>query len=76
MIYGVMGVCACGKTTIGSLLGNALQLPFFDADDFHSEANRYKMSVLKQPLNDTDRQPWLEACSPCWRPRSRWDPDA
>lgn len=55
----VIGVSGVGKTTVGTLLGEKLSLPFLDADDFHPEANVAKM---KQgiPLNDEDRMPWLE----------------
>jgi gluconokinase len=56
----VMGVSGSGKTTIGSGLAERLGVPFYDADDFHSAHNRHKMEVLKQPLNDEDRRPWLE----------------
>ncbi len=55
-----MGVSGSGKTTIGSGLSQRLNIPFYDADDFHPESNRHKMQVLKQPLNDEDRRPWLE----------------
>jgi len=40
----VMGVSGCGKSLIGQQLAKALQLPFFDADDFHSEDNVNKMA--------------------------------
>jgi gluconokinase len=33
-------------------------LPFIDADDLHSEANKEKMS-RGEPLTDADRAPWL-----------------
>ena len=56
----VMGVSGSGKTTIGLQLSDALGIPFFDADDFHSEENVTKMKH-NIPLNDTDRQPWLES---------------
>ncbi|MBJ6368975.1 gluconokinase [Snuella sedimenti] len=58
----IMGVSGCGKTTIGKLLSKRLKLPFFDADNFHSQENINKM---KQgvALNDTDRLPWLETLS-------------
>lgn len=59
MIYIVIGVSGVGKTTIGQLLSNTLNLPFFDADDFHPVSNIKKMSD-GIPLNDTDRMPWLE----------------
>jgi carbohydrate kinase (thermoresistant glucokinase family) len=56
----IMGVSGCGKSTIGKLLASQLDLAFFDADDFHSKANKDKM---KQgiPLNDDDRADWLKS---------------
>ncbi|WP_424961285.1 gluconokinase [Ekhidna sp.] len=54
-----MGVSGCGKTLIGKMLSKALSVPFFDADEFHSEENKTKMSS-GIPLSDEDRQPWLE----------------
>jgi len=60
MVYIVMGVSGCGKTTIGQRLAARLGLPFYDGDDFHPPANKQKM-MQKQPLNDSDRQPWLES---------------
>ena len=58
MIYIVMGVSGCGKTTIGSALANRLGIPFYDADDFHPECNKKKMAE-GFPLTDADRWPWL-----------------
>ncbi|WP_298893442.1 NADP-dependent phosphogluconate dehydrogenase [uncultured Psychroserpens sp.] len=55
----IMGVSGVGKSTIGKLLAQDLNIPFFDGDDFHPESNITKMSS-GQPLNDDDRQPWLE----------------
>ena len=55
----IMGVSGCGKTTIGKKLATVLELPFFDGDDFHPKANIDKMTH-NIPLNDADRQPWLE----------------
>lgn len=54
-----MGVSGVGKSTIGQLLAEALQIPFFDGDDFHSQENKVKMSSGK-PLNDEDRFGWLQ----------------
>jgi gluconokinase len=56
----VMGVSGCGKSTIGALVAARLGLPFIDADDLHSAANREKLAV-GITLTDVDRQPWLEA---------------
>jgi carbohydrate kinase (thermoresistant glucokinase family) len=57
-IYFVMGVSGCGKSTIGGLLAQRLDLPFYDGDDFHPEANIKKMSS-GEPLTDIDRHDWL-----------------
>jgi len=54
-----MGVSGSGKTTFGKALAQALELPFFDGDDFHSPAARAKMAA-GHPLNDVDRAPWLD----------------
>ena len=53
-----MGVSGCGKSTIGELLSQELNIPFFDGDDFHPQANIDKMSS-GIPLNDQDRHGWL-----------------
>jgi 6-phosphogluconate dehydrogenase len=53
-----MGVSGSGKSTIGKLLSETLNMPFFDGDDYHPEANIKKMSNGKA-LNDNDRQDWL-----------------
>jgi gluconokinase len=59
MIVVLMGVSGSGKTTIGSLLAERTGTVFADADDYHPPANKQKMAS-GQPLNDDDRQPWLE----------------
>lgn len=60
MLVVVMGVSGVGKTTIGRLVAAELGLPFYDADDFHSNANRRKME-MGVPLSERDRKPWLRA---------------
>ena len=54
----VMGVSGSGKTTVGAKLAQELGWQFYDADDFHSEANREKMAQ-GMALNDEDRAEWL-----------------
>jgi gluconokinase len=59
MILVLMGVAGSGKSTVGQLFAHELGWPFLDADDFHSPANRAKMSA-GIPLDDADRAPWLD----------------
>ena len=54
----VMGVSGSGKTTVGQVLAQTLNWPFYDADDFHTPENVAKMA-RDTPLNDDDRHPWL-----------------
>ncbi|HEX5585922.1 MAG TPA: gluconokinase, GntK/IdnK-type [Acidimicrobiia bacterium] len=54
----VMGVTGAGKTTIGSLLADALHVPFVDGDQFHDESSIAKMRD-GVPLTDHDRAGWL-----------------
>src|SRR4051812_37542304 len=56
----LMGVAGSGKTTIGRMLAEKLGWPYFEADDFHSAANKEKMG-RGIPLDDADRAPWLAA---------------
>ncbi len=53
-----MGVAGVGKTTVGRLLASRLGLRFFDADDYHSGADRRKMAA-GVALTERDRKPWL-----------------
>lgn len=55
----VMGVCGTGKTTVGRALAAARGCGFADGDDFHPPANVAKMRT-GEPLDDTDRAPWLD----------------
>jgi gluconokinase len=59
MIVVLMGVSGSGKTTIGTLLAERVGAVFADADDYHPLANKQKMAA-GHPLDDEDRQPWLE----------------
>jgi carbohydrate kinase (thermoresistant glucokinase family) len=54
----VMGVSGCGKSTIGALIADRLDVSFVDADSLHSTANIEKMAS-GIPLTDEDRWPWL-----------------
>jgi gluconokinase len=58
----VMGVCGCGKTTVGRALADELGWAFLDADAFHPEANVAKMAA-GVALTDADRWPWLDRLS-------------
>ncbi|QNT78353.1 gluconokinase [Entomobacter blattae] len=55
----VMGVAGCGKSTVAELIGNEAHWPVVEGDALHPKANIDKMSA-GIPLNDEDRQPWLE----------------
>jgi gluconokinase len=58
LIIYIMGVSGSGKTTIGKKISAEMGMAFFDADDFHSRANKEKMKA-GQPLTDDDRAEWL-----------------
>jgi gluconokinase len=58
----IMGVCGCGKTTIGRALADELGWDFLDADEYHPEANVAKMAA-GAALTDDDRWPWLDRLS-------------
>jgi gluconokinase len=55
----VMGITGSGKTTVGQALAARCGWAFYDADEFHSPANKQKMRD-GIPLTDQDRWPWLE----------------
>ena len=54
----VMGVCGCGKTTVGQALAQALDCQFVEGDSLHPAANIDAMS-RGVPLTDDMRRPWL-----------------
>jgi len=62
MVYVVMGVAGCGKTTAGTLLAERISARFVDADDYHTESSISKMK-RGIPLDDDDRRQWLETLS-------------
>ena len=55
----IMGVCGCGKTTVGRALADELGWEFLDADEYHPAANVAKMAA-GVALTDDDRWPWLD----------------
>ncbi len=67
----VMGVAGSGKSTIAAALAAHWNLPYIDADSFHSDANVAKMAS-GVPLTDADRWPWLAAV----RQAMRAEPEA
>ena len=54
----VMGVCGCGKSTVGQQLAAALGVEFAEGDQFHPPDNVARMAA-GTPLTDADRQGWL-----------------
>ncbi|XP_030593861.1 probable gluconokinase [Archocentrus centrarchus] len=58
MIYVIMGVSGCGKSTFGIFLSEKLGWPLYEGDDFHPQENIEKMS-RGEALTDQDRLPWL-----------------
>jgi len=59
MVYVIMGVAGCGKTTIGTMLAKRIHARFIDADNYHSQSNISKIK-MSAPLTDDDRRLWLE----------------
>jgi gluconokinase len=59
MVIIIIGVAGSGKTSVGKALSELTGWLFVDADDYHSDANRAKMS-RGEPLSDEDRAPWLD----------------
>lgn len=56
----VMGVSGSGKSTFGARLATTLGWDFEEGDQLHPAANVAKMS-RGEPLDDADREPWLDA---------------
>ena len=55
-----MGVCGCGKSTVGALLAQRTGGTYLDGDHFHPPENKRKMGS-GVPLDDGDREGWLTA---------------
>jgi carbohydrate kinase (thermoresistant glucokinase family) len=60
LILIITGVSGSGKTTVGKLLAQQMNWPFYEGDDFHPPANIEKMKS-GHPLTDEDRMPWLKS---------------
>ncbi|XP_034452131.1 probable gluconokinase isoform X1 [Hippoglossus hippoglossus] len=58
MIYIIMGVSGCGKSSFGAHLSEKLGWTLHEGDDFHPQENVEKMAQ-GEPLTDEDRFPWL-----------------
>lgn len=54
MIVVIMGICGCGKSSIGKLLAKKIGCSFLDADDYHTVANKAKMAK-RIPLTDENK---------------------
>ena len=54
----IMGVSGAGKTTIGKRLADELKARYIEGDDYHSEANKARMTA-GTPLDDLCRWDWL-----------------
>ncbi len=51
-LYIVMGVSGCGKSTVARKLAEATGGAWLDADRFHSDSNKQKMSSGISLTND------------------------
>jgi ribose 5-phosphate isomerase A len=65
----IMGISGAGKSTIAQALAARLGWPFEEGDALHPAANIAKMNA-GIPLNDADREPWLERVA-AWIDRQR-----
>jgi gluconokinase len=59
MIVVVMGVCGCGKSSVGRAIAARQGWTFIEGDERHPDANKAKMAA-GIPLQDEDRWPWLD----------------
>lgn len=63
MIYIFMGVCGCGKSTVGKLFAKSVGGVFIEGDELHPPENVTKMSA-GIPLTDNDRAGWFARLKP------------
>jgi gluconokinase len=54
-----MGVAGCGKSTLAAGIARAVGADMIEGDEHHLPASRDKMS-RGIPLQDSDREPWLD----------------
>lgn len=59
-VFILMGVSGSGKSVVANRVAQQLQTAFLDGDFLHPRANILKMAD-GHPLDDKDRQPWLQA---------------
>ncbi|AIX75589.1 MAG: gluconokinase [Mixta calida] len=59
-VFILMGVSGSGKSAVAYEVSHQLKTAFLDGDFLHPRANIEKMAE-GHPLNDSDRQPWLQA---------------
>ena len=59
-VFILMGVSGSGKSAVAYEVSHQLKTAFLDGDFLHPRANIEKMAA-GHPLNDRDRQPWLQA---------------
>jgi gluconokinase len=60
VIYVVMGVSGCGKSTVGAQLAATLGVSFLEGDSLHPARNVARMAA-GFALSDEDREGWLQA---------------
>jgi len=60
----IMGIQGSGKSTIGALLAQRLDVPFIDGDSLHSAENKTWMASGRA-LSDAQRLPWLHDVGAC-----------
>jgi carbohydrate kinase (thermoresistant glucokinase family) len=60
LVLVIMGVSGSGKTTVAEILAERLGWVFQEGDALHPQSNIDKMKA-GQPLDDADRQTWLQA---------------